>query len=177
MARLNNTPSRENGNTNKTKNILTFVLGDEAYAIDILKVREIKGVQHAMEITKMVDVPAHVRGLIRLHDAIVPIIDLRIFYQLKPAQYNELNVIIVLNIAEQLIGVVVDTVLDIIEIKVEQIKSAPSFYAANYHGCIEGIVTINDKLLILLDIEKLIFNEALQLKKIVTTIEASTLST
>lgn len=148
---------------NSGRKFLTFTLGDEQWAIDILKVQEIKGSESSIKITSIPDVPPHIKGIFYLHDMIVPIVDLRIFYHIKPTECEQLKAIIVLNTKQSLLGIVVDAVLDIVEITTDQIKPAPEFSTLTHHHYIEGIGSVNDKLLIILDVEKLIFSEELKI--------------
>src|SRR5512135_2459991 len=103
---------------------LTFSLGQEEYGIDILKVQEIRGYD---TVTRIANSPAFIKGVINLRGIIVPIVDMRIKFNLDHADYNEMTVVIILNVAGRVIGMVVDGVSDVITLKSEQIKPAPEF--------------------------------------------------
>jgi purine-binding chemotaxis protein CheW len=135
---------------------LSFRLGGEEYGIDILKVQEIRGYGAP---THIANAPAFIKGVTNLRGVIVPIIDLRIKFGLSEVNYNDLTVTIVLSIGNRVIGAVVDSVSDVIELKLEQIKAAPQFSSAVAAEHITGIGTVKqgdqERMLILVDIEKL----------------------
>ncbi len=131
---------------------LTFTLGDEEYAIDILKVQEIRGYD---AVTKIANTPDFIKGVINLRGTIVPIIDLRIKFRLGRAEYNQFTVVIILNVADRVVGVVVDSVSDVIMLGQDQIKAAPQFSGGTNTDHITGIGTMGERMLILIDIEKL----------------------
>jgi len=132
---------------------LTFSLGHEEYGIDILKVQEIRGYD---TVTRIANSPEFIKGVINLRGIIVPIIDMRIKFNLDHADYNELTVVIILNVGGRVIGMVVDGVSDVITLKPEQIKPAPEFGAAIDTKYVTGVGTVDDRMLILVDIERLL---------------------
>ncbi len=132
---------------------LTFSLGEEEYGIDILKVQEIRGYD---TVTKIANAPEFIKGVINLRGIIVPIIDMRIKFNLSHAEYNELTVVIILNVASRVIGMVVDGVSDVITLKPEQVKPAPEFGSAIDTQYVTGVGTVDDRMLILVDIERLL---------------------
>ncbi len=129
---------------------LTFRLGDEEYAIDILKVQEIRGYD---AVTKIANTPMFIKGVINLRGIIVPIIDMRIKFNLGEAVYNEFTVVIVLNIGRRVIGVVVDSVSDVISLAPDAISPAPAFAQFDTKFLL-GLANSDGRLLILLDIER-----------------------
>lgn len=135
---------------------LSFRLGGEEYGIDILKVQEIRGYS---EPTRIANSSEFIKGVVNLRGVIVPIVDLRIKFGLSEVNYNDLTVTIVLNIGSRVIGMVVDSVSDVIELQSKDIKPAPAFSAAMSTEHITGIGTVSNgdqqRMLILLDIEKL----------------------
>lgn len=135
---------------------LSFRLGSEEYGIDILRVQEIRGYDKP---TRMANTPSFIKGVINLRGVIVPIIDLRIKFGLSEVKYDDITVTIVLNIGQRVIGVVVDSVSDVIEFKGQDIKPAPEFSGALSTEHITGLGTIKngdeERMLILMDIEKL----------------------
>jgi purine-binding chemotaxis protein CheW len=132
---------------------LTFRLGREAYGIEILKVQEIRGYEPP---TTIANAPAFIKGVINLRGVIVPVIDLRIKFQLEQAPYDEFTVVIILNVAGRVVGVVVDSVSDVLTLAAEAIRPTPEFASAVFDTqYITGLGTVDDVMLILLDIEKL----------------------
>ena len=131
---------------------LSFTLGQEEYGIDILKVQEIRSYE---QVTTIANAPAFIKGVVNLRGIIVPIVDMRIKFNLGEAQYNELTVVIVLNVAGRVVGMVVDGVSDVIQLAAEQIRPAPDFSSSFDMKYITGLGTVDDRMLILVDIEKL----------------------
>jgi len=132
---------------------LSFTLGREEYGIDILKVQEIRSYE---QVTTIANAPAFIKGVVNLRGIIVPIVDMRIKFNLGEAQYNELTVVIVLNVAGRVVGMVVDGVSDVIQLAAEQIRPAPDFSASTFDTkYITGLGTVDERMLILVDIEKL----------------------
>jgi purine-binding chemotaxis protein CheW len=131
---------------------LTFRLGAEEYGIDILKVQEIRGYD---AVTSIANAPSFIKGVINLRGIIVPIIDMRIKFNLGQAEYNEFTVVIVLNIAGRVIGMVVDSVSDVLALAPEQIRPAPEFGASLDTEYLIGLGALEQRMLILVDIEKL----------------------
>ncbi|MGN6224550.1 chemotaxis protein CheW [Pseudoxanthomonas sp.] len=132
---------------------LSFALGDEQYGVDILKVQEIRGYD---AVTRLPDAPEYIKGVINLRGTIVPVIDLRLKLRLKEARYDAFTVMIVLNVEDRVVGIVVDSVSDVIPLNPEQIRPTPEFGASVDTRFISGIGTVDDRMLILLDIETLI---------------------
>jgi len=138
---------------NSTANeFLTFILGSEEYGLEILKVQEIRGYD---AITHIANAPAFIKGVVNLRGIIVPIIDMRIKFNLGKVEYNEFTVVIILNVASRVMGIVVDGVSDVITLSSEQVKPAPDFAAHLDTDYIIGLGTVDERMLILMDIEKL----------------------
>ena len=136
------------------REFLSFKLGSEEYGIDILKVQEIRAYERP---TRIADVPAFIKGVVNLRGIIVPIIDLRIKFKLERCDYDDFTVVIVLNVAHRVIGVVVDGVCEVTTLAADQIKPAPDFADAGPldTGHVIGLATLGQRMLILIDIEKL----------------------
>ena len=135
------------------REFLTFRLGAESYAIDILKVQEIRGWEQP---TAIANSPSFIKGVINLRGVIVPILDLRVKFRLPDASYDEFTVVIILNVASRVVGAVVDSVSDVLALAQEAIRPTPEFSSATFDTrYITGLATVEDELLILLDIEKL----------------------
>jgi purine-binding chemotaxis protein CheW len=135
---------------------LTFRLGAEEYGIDILRVQEIRSYEPP---TRIANAPAHIKGVVNLRGVIVPIVDLRLMLGCANAEFNQLTVVVVLNVAGSVVGAVVDSVSDVMELAAQAIQSAPAISPANQADHITGIGTIKTeqgtRMLILLDIEGL----------------------
>ncbi|MEW6982819.1 chemotaxis protein CheW [Colwelliaceae bacterium 6471] len=139
---------------------LTFILGDEHYGLDIMKVKEIRGYE---PVTKIANAPPFIKGVLNLRGDIVPIIDLRLKFNVGEATYNEFTIVIMLHIDERIIGVVVDAVSDVINIQNEDIKPPPEFGVAFDSQYLHGLAPVNEQMVILLNIEKLISSQELGL--------------
>ena len=137
----------------EAREFLTFRLGSESYGIEILKVQEIRGYEVP---TAIANAPPFIKGVINLRGVIVPILDLRIKFRLEQANYDEFTVAIILNVAGRVVGVVVDSVSDVLTLAVDSIRATPEFASATFDTkYITGLATVDERMLILLDIEKL----------------------
>lgn len=134
------------------REFLTFRLGEEEYGIDILKVQEIRGYE---AVTAIANTPSFIKGVINLRGTIIPIVDMRIKFNLGNVDYNIFTVVIILNVAGRIVGMVVDSVSDVISLSPEQMRPAPSFAAGLDTQYIMGLGTVDSRMLILADIEKL----------------------
>ena len=142
------------------REFLAFRLGEQDYAIDILKVQEIRVFD---SVTKLPGAPGYIKGVINLRGLIAPVIDLRVKFGFEDAQYGPFTVLIVLHVRERLVAVVVDAVADVVALTEDQIKPAPEFATAVNTEYVMGLGTRGDHMLILLDIEKLISSQELGL--------------
>ncbi len=131
---------------------LIFRLGKEEYGIEILKVQEIRGYD---AITHIANAPEFIKGVINLRGVIVPIVDMRIKFILGTAHYDQFSVVIILNLSGRIIGIVVDGVSDVINLGVEHLRPAPEFGGVIDTEYIIGLGTMEERMLILVDIEKL----------------------
>lgn len=139
---------------------LTFALADEFYAIDIMLVKEIRGYE---KVTKIANAPDFVKGVINLRGDIVPIIDLRLKFNVGAATYNEFTIVIVLQIATRVVGIVVDAVSDVVKLDSLQIRPAPEFGVAFDSKYLYGLAPVEEHMLILLNIGALISSQELGL--------------
>jgi len=139
---------------------LIFTLGEEEYGIDILKVQEIRGYD---QVTRIANTPAFIKGVTNLRGVIVPIIDLRVKFAQKNVVYNENTVVIVLNFENRVVGIVVDGVSDVLSLTQEQIRPAPEFAVTLSTEYLTGLGSLGDRMLILVDIEKLLSSEEMEL--------------
>jgi len=135
---------------------LTFTLGTEEYGVDILRVQEIRGWH---QVTRVPNAPAHMLGVLNLRGTIVPIIDMRMRFHLSNVEYTPLTVIIVLSVeiaaGRHVFGIVVDSVSDVLDVKGSDVKAKPDFGASVNTDFINGLATVQDHMVMLLDIDKL----------------------
>ncbi|HRL20448.1 chemotaxis protein CheW [Alcaligenes sp. SDU_A2] len=144
------------------KEYLVFTLGDQEYGIDILKVQEIRGYD-TQTVTRIANVPGFIKGVTNLRGVIVPIVDLRIRFNMEKVDYDHQTVVVILNLKERVVGVVVDGVSDVLVLQSSQISAAPSFGTAFSTEYLTGIGTLGERMLILVDIEKLMTSEEMAL--------------
>ena len=136
-----------------TREILIFVLGKEEYGVDILKVQEIRGYE---KVTVIPGAPAYLKGVVNLRGTIVPVIDLRIRFGMPDPAYDSLTVVIVLRIAGRVVGAVVDAVSDVVRLAENEIREAPKLGAMVDSSYLSGVATQGDRMILALDIEKLL---------------------
>src|SRR5687767_2715292 len=140
-----------------SQQVLTFTLGEETYGVDILRVHEVRGWS---PVTRIPQAPSHVLGVLNLRGSIVPIVDLRMRFNLQRAEYTPLTVIIVLSVESALgrrdFGVVVDGVSDVIDVAAGDIKPTPEFGEHVSTEFIEGLAAVSERMVMLLDIDHLI---------------------
>lgn len=134
---------------------LTFRLGNEEYGIDILKVQEIRGYEPP---TRIANAPEFIKGVVNLRGTIVPLVDMRLKFNCSEVEYNNVTVVIILNLHNRVVGIVVDSVSDVMELAPEAIRPAPDIESSIDSSCILGLGSVGDRMLILLDIEKLMSN-------------------
>jgi purine-binding chemotaxis protein CheW len=141
---------------------LSFVLGKEEYAVDILRVQEIRSWE---PVSRVPNVPIYEKGVVNLRGAIVPIIDLRERFSLSKAEYTPLTVVVVLQTGSgnhtRIMGVVVDSVSDVISVERVEIQGAPDFGTKVSNEFINGLVSVNERMVMLLDVDKLLTLETL----------------
>lgn len=144
----------------ESREFLSFVLGEEHYALDIMSVKEIRGYESVTPIAKA---PAFIKGVINLRGDIVPIVDLRLKFEVGEATYNEFTIVIMLNVSDRIVGIVVDGVSDVIRLADEEIRPPPEFGVAFDSRYLLGLVPIDDHMVILVNIESLISSDELGL--------------
>ena len=135
---------------------LTFRLDREEYGIDILKVQEIRGYEPP---TRIANAPHFIKGVVNLRGTIVPIVDMRLRFNCEQAQYDTFTVVIVLNLRQRIVGIVVDSVSDVMELAPENMRPAPDVDSVIGSESVIGLGSLGDRMLILLDIEKLMSAE------------------
>ena len=131
---------------------LTFRLDQEEYGIDIMKVQEIRGYEPP---TRIANAPKFLKGVVNLRGTIVPIVDMRLKFACAKAEYNSFTVVIILNLKNRIVGIVVDSVSDVMELPPENLKSAPEIESVIDSSVVLGLGSLGDRMLILLDIERL----------------------
>jgi purine-binding chemotaxis protein CheW len=143
-----------------TREVLVFVLGAEEYGVDILKVQEIRGYD---KVTPIPSAPDYLKGVMNLRGTIVPVVDLRVKFRLAEVRYDPFTVVVILRIASRVIGLVVDGVSDVIALTANEVKTAPSLGSIVDSSFIAGLATQDDRMVLLLDIEKLLSTGELNL--------------
>ncbi|MBC3886658.1 chemotaxis protein CheW [Undibacterium griseum] len=143
----------ENGNADIAGHeFLAFTLGNEEYGIDILKVQEIRGYE---AVTRIANAPDFLKGVINLRGIIVPVVDMRIKFNLGTPTYDQFTVVIILNIEGRIVGMVVDSVSDVTTLTPDQVRPAPEMGTTFSTDFLIGLGTLEDRMLILVDIDKL----------------------
>jgi purine-binding chemotaxis protein CheW len=147
------------GLTTDGSQFLTFQLGEELYGVDILRVQEIKGYT---AVTRIPNTPAHIKGVLNLRGTIVPIVELRTKFGMPTIDYTMFTVIVVVVVREKIMGLVVDAVSDVLNIDKKDIQPAPQFGAKVDVSFLNGIGKSGDKLVALLDMDRLLSDSDLQ---------------
>jgi purine-binding chemotaxis protein CheW len=133
--------------------LITFTIGEELYGVDILKIQELIGFSN---VTQVPNLPEYILGVINLRGNVIPVIDLRIKFGMEPKEYNKFNVIIVLNVDGRYIGLVVDSVHDVVSLSDDKIGETPSFTTQIDTTFIKNISHIDGKLVVILDTNKIL---------------------
>ena len=134
------------------KEYLTFKIDREEYGIDILKVQEIRGYERP---TRLSNAPEFIKGVVNLRGTIVPIVDMRLKFGCAEVGYSHFTVVIILHLKQRVVGIVVDSVSDVVQLKAAQIKPAPEVESVIGHEAVFGLGALDERMLILLDIERL----------------------
>ena len=135
-----------------SREFLAFTLGEEEYGIDILRVQEIRGYE---AVTRIASAPEFIKGVINLRGIIIPVVDMRIKFQLGTPVYDQFTVVIILNVGGRVVGMVVDSVSDVTTLTREQIRPAPEMGSSFDAQVLMGLGTIDERMLILIDIDRL----------------------
>jgi purine-binding chemotaxis protein CheW len=138
---------------------LTFTLEDEEYGIEILRVQEIKGFS---KIRPIPNAPAYIKGVMNLRGTVVPVVDLRSRFGMREAEYNQFTVIIVVSVGAKVVGLVVDAVSDVLNIRKDQIEESPEMGDGLDNSFFRGMGKVGDKLVLLLNIDKLVAGDRLE---------------
>jgi len=145
---------------------LTFQLGEELYGVDILRVQELKGYT---TVTKIPNTPSYIKGVMNLRGTIVPIIELRVMFGMETVDYTMLSVIVVVVVRDRIMGLVVDSVSDVLNISKKDIQAPPEFGTKVDVSFLNGIAKCGDKLVALLNIDRLLTDGDLQQAATVTS--------
>ena len=140
------------GGDGQGREFLAFTLGKEEYGIDILKVQEIRGYE---AVTRIANAPEFIQRVINVRGIIIPVVDMRIKFKLGTPVYDQFTVVIILNIGGRIMGMVVDSVSDVTTLTPDQIKPAPEMGSAFNSDYMIGLGTVDERMLILVDIDKL----------------------
>ena len=140
----------------KALEFLAFTLGQEEYGIDIQKVQELRGYD---TVTRIANAPPHIKGVVNLRGIIVPIIDMRIKFNLGAPTYDQFTVVIILNVAGRVMGIVVDSVSDVITLTPDQVRPAPEMGSVLDTDYLIGLGTLDERMLILVDIDRLMSSD------------------
>jgi purine-binding chemotaxis protein CheW len=147
------------------REFLAFTLGSEEYGIDILKVQEIRGYE---AVTRIANAPEFIKGVINLRGIIIPVVDMRIKFNLGEVKYDQFTVVIILNINGRVVGMVVDSVSDVTTLTPEQVKPAPDMGTSFSSDYVIGLGTIDERMLILVNIDKLMSSSEMGLMDVAT---------
>ncbi len=139
---------------------LTFVLGNEEYGVEILRVREIIGL---MDITTVPQTPDYMKGVINLRGKVIPVIDLRLKFSMQEEEHTQETCVIVAEVNNTSIGIIVDSVSEVLDIKSDEIEETPSFGQGIDTDFIMGMGKTREKIIILLDIEVVLSSEELEI--------------
>lgn len=152
--------AEEIANQVDVEEFLTFTLDKEEYAIDILKVQEIRGYD---SITGIANTPDYIKGVINMRGVIVPVLDMRLKFHMGNATYDEFTVMIILNLGQRIVGMVVDSVSDVIALQPEEIRKAPDFGSTFDTEYLVGLANVGERMAIVVDIEKLMTSQEMGL--------------
>ncbi|WP_198783354.1 chemotaxis protein CheW [Shewanella putrefaciens] len=160
MESRSNIATKGEYNAHDEVEFLSFVLGEEHYALDIMSVKEIRGYE---AVTKIANAPSFIKGVLNLRGDIVPIVDLRMKFNVGTVTYDEFTIVIMLNVCDRIVGIVVDAVSDVIKLSSDEILPAPEFGAAFDSRYLKGLATVEEKMVILVNIQALISSDELGL--------------
>lgn len=135
---------------------ITFTVMGREYGIDIMSIREIKG---WTETTSLPNSPSYMRGVINLRGTIVPIMDLRARFSMGATQASKNHVVMIVNVSDRLMGILVDSVSDILTVNSEEIRPVPEIDGSHHGDIISGLVSLEDRMVALLILDKLFDKE------------------
>ncbi|WP_241901370.1 chemotaxis protein CheW [Vibrio sp. 10N.286.49.B3] len=150
----------DNETKSATNEYLTFWLGKEYYGIDILTVQEIRTYD---QVTSIPNMPAYIKGVMNLRGVVIPIVDMRVKFSLTDITYHEMTVVIILNIGHRIVGIVVDSVADVVLLEQTDVQPPPNFASALDTKYIKGLASQNELMLVLMNIQKLMNSDDMAL--------------
>jgi purine-binding chemotaxis protein CheW len=139
---------------------LAFSLGGEEYAVNILQVQEIRAYER---VTRIANMPSFIKGVMNLRGAVVPVVDLRVRFNVGKAEYDASTIVIVINIGPRTIGMVVDGVSDVVAIKASELRPAPQIAGVLTAEFLEGVAILDKRMLIIVDINGLMSSKEMGL--------------
>jgi purine-binding chemotaxis protein CheW len=142
---------------------LTFLLDQQEYGLELFKIQEIRGY---VPVTPIPNVPPHVKGVMNLRGTVLPVVDLRLKFHLPPVEYNKFTVIVIAMVGEKMVGLVVDAVSDVLQVKQENMRAAPDFGAAVDTRFIDGVFQTREHLAVALNLEKLLSDIELTVQQV-----------
>lgn len=142
-----------NDTSEGVQQFLTFTLGGEEYGVQILRVQEIKGFS---AVTPIPNAPDYVKGVMNLRGTVVPVFDLRLKFGMERKEYDRFTVIVVVNVGERVVGLIVDSVSDVLDVAHDAIETPPDLGASVDTSILQGIARNNDRLITLLDIDRVV---------------------
>lgn len=151
-----NTSNNSAAQSPDSQEFLVFSLGKEEYAVDILKVQEIRSYDN---VTQIPNSPPFIKGVTNLRGNIVPIVDLRIKFNLENTTYDTQTVVIVVNVKNRVIGMVVDSVSDVMTLPLEMMQDSPEMVTSMDSNFIKGLASVSDRMLVIIDIDLLLTAE------------------
>jgi len=137
----------------ESNQFLTFLLDDQEYGLELFKIQEIQGY---VPITPIPNVPAHVRGVMNLRGTVLPVIDLRMKFRLPSVAYTKFTVIVVAMVEEKMVGLLVDAVSDVLEVKQDAMRPSPNFGSSVDTQFINGVFQTREHLAVALNLDKLL---------------------
>jgi purine-binding chemotaxis protein CheW len=155
MTHIATKPGEEAG-----REYLAFSLGGEEYAVNILQVQEIRAYER---VTRIANMPSFIKGVMNLRGAVVPVVDLRVRFNVGDAQYDASTIVIVINIGPRTIGMVVDGVSDVVAIKASELRPAPQIAGVLTAEFLEGVAILDKRMLIIVDINGLMSSKEMGL--------------
>jgi purine-binding chemotaxis protein CheW len=155
MTHIANKPGEEAG-----REYLAFSLGGEEYAVNILQVQEIRAYER---VTRIANMPSFIKGVMNLRGAVVPVVDLRVRFNVGKAEYDASTIVIVINIGPRTIGMVVDGVSDVVAIKASELRPAPQIAGVLTAEFLEGVAILDKRMLIIVDINGLMSSKEMGL--------------
>ena len=145
------------GTDSEIKQYLTFLLNEQEYGIELLKIQEIRGYT---DITPLPNVPPYVKGLLNLRGTVLPVLDLRSRFGMPENPYNKFTVIVVANLGSRIVGLIVDSVSDVLSVPTADIQATPDFGHDPETNLVSGMLRTGDKLAVLLDLDKILSVDA-----------------